>query len=304
MSEEHTSAPLLEEQMQKATRPTGPVLAIVMSFVFVMGGGAVVGGILHPIMNLGKSGGGGAQSFGVQFATTFGFALAPLLLLWWMRKREGRPFRTLGFWRSGMGTQLGRGALVGIAMVSIVVFGAVLTGNASLGSANASALVLTGVLLVGFAVQGSTEEIIGRGFVLQSAALKWGIPAAMVTQTLVFAAMHGANPGVGLVPIMNLLLVAVFLGFWALAENGLWGVCAFHTIWNWSLGNFWGSKVSGQEIETAFLQFRPTAGSSDLLTGGAFGAEGSLLTTLVLAVGTAVAYRAYRQDRAQRAQRI
>ncbi|WP_162872861.1 CPBP family intramembrane glutamic endopeptidase [Austwickia chelonae] len=286
--------------MSTAERPTGPVLSVVLGVVLLMAAIGLFGGVISVMTGVGKGDSGGSQNFAAQFAGTYTFAFGAAALFLWMKYRERRSFINLGFWNDQVGYRIGRGMLIGIAMTSVVVLSTALVGQATFGSANFSALLPTGLLLIGFLIQGSTEEIFGRGLVLQGVALKWGVPIAMTVQTIYFSLMHGANPGVGLIPLVNLILVGVFLGFWALAENSLWGVCAFHGFWNWSLGNFWGSKVSGQEIQTAFLQFRPTEGASDLLTGGAFGAEGSLITTLVLAAGTAIAYRAYRRDRAAR----
>ncbi|GAB78382.1 hypothetical protein AUCHE_08_06300 [Austwickia chelonae NBRC 105200] len=286
--------------MGRAERPTGPVLSVVLGVVLVMGAIGGIGGVITAVTGIGTQEQGAPMSFGTQFLGTYIFIFGIALLFWWMKKRERRSFVTLGFWGDQMGYQIVRGLIIGIVMTTVVVLAAAITGQATLGEANFSALVPTVILLGGFLIQGGAEEIFGRGFVMQGVALKWGVPIAMTVQTIYFALMHGANPGVGLIPLTNLVLVGVLLGYWALAENSLWGVCAFHGFWNWSLGNFWGSKVSGQEIQSAFLQFRPTEGASDLITGGSFGAEGSLVTTFVLAIGTAVAYRAYRRDRAAR----
>jgi uncharacterized protein len=59
-------------------------------------------------------------------------------------------------------------------------------------------------------------------------------------------------------------------------------------VWNWTQGNVWGLLVSGQPIATSLLSTRPVDGSSVLLTGGGFGPEGSVTTTVVLVVGIAV----------------
>ena len=71
--------------------------------------------------------------------------------------------------------------------------------------------------------------------------------------------------------------------------DDIWGTSAVHSIWNCTQGNLYGISVSGtNEVESVMK----TVASSDskLLTGGDFGIEGSIFTTVVLLAATALVY--------------
>ncbi|MCP3803244.1 CPBP family intramembrane metalloprotease [Allokutzneria sp. A3M-2-11 16] len=256
----------------------------------------VVGGAVGYLLGLplfGQAGPDSAALSGQLFGLLVPFGSAVAAVYFWIRLRERRSFRTVGFQTSPKNALVG--ACVGFAMFVLVVLITVTTGQMRFevwgnGHLVNSALI-GGVLLafVGFAVQGSAEEILCRGFVLQALYRKWGLLAAVIVQSLLFVAMHLTNPsGVKPLAVLNLFLFGLFTAAWALYEGGLWGVCAMHAVWNWTQGNVFGVLVSGTEVRTSLLHTRPAEGSNDLLTGGGFGLEASLVTSAVLIVGTAV----------------
>ncbi|WP_033376505.1 CPBP family intramembrane glutamic endopeptidase [Actinopolyspora halophila] len=221
-----------------------------------------------------------------QLALTGGLLVGILALGAWLTGKERRPFSSVGFPPvRGVLRSLLLGAVVALLAVTLLVFLGVLTGRLVL--ERESSYVVGAVLvlpaLLGFAVQASSEEILVRGYLVQITWRKWGLGAAVCAQAVVFTLLHGLNTGFGLLPLVNLLLISLVLVFWALAEGGLWGVCAFHAVWNWCQGNVYGIEVSGMTLTTTLFQTEPASTGSRLLTGGDFGLEGGLITTLVLA---------------------
>ena len=89
-------------------------------------------------------------------------------------------------------------------------------------------------------------------------------------------------------------LVGVFLAMLVLKSGRLWTSIGFHIAWNFTQGCIVGFPVSGMGTSSLFTM---ELSGSQLLTGGAFGAEGSILTTVVVAVGIAVLYRGDRIGR-------
>jgi uncharacterized protein len=279
-----------------ATRPTGPVLAIVMALVlFALGGG--VGAVLTGVPKAGEEGG-----FAAVLGTTLGSFLPGLLLLFaWVKWKEGRGIRTLGFQSPRPFRSILLGAVVALVMFSVPVLLNIGSGQMTVVAAGGelvqwSQLGAVLVLLGGFLVQGGTEEVFNRGYLLQTVNRKWGITAAVIVQVVFFDVLHLANAGAGhVLPIVNLTLISVFLAFWALTEGGLWAVCAFHGVWNWTQGNVYGIRVSGNTIENSLLDTEEKAGANALLTGGTFGIEGSILVTAILLLGSVVAFVAWRR---------
>ena len=69
--------------------------------------------------------------------------------------------------------------------------------------------------------------------------------------------------------------------------DNIWGVCGIHSVWNFTQGNLYGISVSGSGQSESI--FRTSQNSSHaFLTGGEFGIEGSIATTIVLLTGTAI----------------
>ena len=292
----HTRPNLLLDGMEKAARPSGPILSIVMALV-TFGVGSAMGFVI--MKAAGDSEKGGLQATLV--ALLGGFVPALLLLFVWVRWKEGRSPVTLGFQTPRAGRSIGFGAVLALVMFSVPVVLNVVSGHMHFVAHDGawvrwSQLGAVLVLLIGFTVQGSTEEVFGRGYLLQAVNRKWGLASAIVVQSLFFTALHLGNPGMlRPLPIVNLILVSVFLSFWAVKEGGLVAVCAWHAVWNWTQGNVFGIRVSGQELSNSLLTVKETSRASSFLTGGDSGIEGSILVTAMISIGIIFAYRAWRR---------
>ncbi|GAA2781915.1 CPBP family intramembrane glutamic endopeptidase [Saccharopolyspora taberi] len=296
LSERAKSPSPLLDGIFLARRPTGPVLALVVLLGCLFVGQAVALLVLALVTGAGAGLLEPRLALADQMVLMLAFGGTTALLWLWIRFREGRPFGSVGFLpASRVPQRLALGAAGAAVALSIPVLANVVSGQFTMDGpvpAQAAGVLLA---LAGFAVQASTEEIVTRGYLLQTTYRKWGLTAAVVVQAVVFTALHGANAGVGVVPGLNLALISLLLVFWALAEGGLWGVCAFHAVWNWFQGNVFGVEVSGMNLRTTLFDAEVATGSTSLLTGGQFGVEGSLITSAVLAVGVALAVIAYRR---------
>ena len=104
-----------------------------------------------------------------------------------------------------------------------------------------------------------------------------------------FGLAHSANPGINPLAMLNLILFGVFAALYIILFDDIWGACAIHSVWNFTQGNVYGISVSGSGNTESI--FRTTAQSShSFLTGGKFGIEGSIFTTLVLAAGISLLF--------------
>ncbi len=209
---------------------------------------------------------------------------AMILLVWaWLRWFERRPFWTLGFERVGAVWKYARGFGIGLLAFggSVAILGT--TGLASLDRVEAAATGGVLIVLAGWIVQGAAEEILTRGWLLNVIAARYRPWLGVLTSVLVFALLHGLNPNIGVLPLINLGLFALFAGLYMLWDDGLWGIAAFHSAWNWAQGNLFGLQVSGNEAGATLLQMKVLAGA-DLITGGGFGPEGGLAVTAVMVI--------------------
>lgn len=237
-------------------------------------------------------GGGGLSALGSALtlapAIALGYGLRILVIWAWVARFEGRGLRTLGFPRGQGVVRAGAGFLVGLGLFGAVVLVLFPTGSlvpdlSRPGLQGTAALSGVALMLVAWVVQGSAEEVLYRGFVLQALA-RHRVWLGVVVSSGLFAIAHlqaWASP----VALVNLALVGVLTCLYALREGGLWGVCGLHAAWNWAQGNLFGLVVSGQDMPGGVLVDLRAEGSP-WLTGGQFGVEASLVTTAVLLVGT------------------
>nr|WP_179724872.1 type II CAAX endopeptidase family protein [Saccharopolyspora hordei] len=283
--------------IDRARRPTGPVLGVAVVVVCLLVGQTAAALVLFPLFGASPTAArGGSMTLVDQLATMLSFLGIAGMLALWVRLKERRPFGSLGFLpASRVGVHLATGAVVAVVLLGVPVGVNLLSGQFDVAAVHTAQVGWAFVALVGFAVQAGTEEVLTRGYLVQVTYRKWGLTTAVVLQAVVFSLLHGTNPDVGAVALVNILLIALLLAFWALAEGGLWGVCAFHAVWNWCQGNVYGIEVSGMDVRTTVLTTVGAPGSAEVLTGGGFGIEASLLTTAVLAVGTVLAFLAFRR---------
>ena len=100
--------------------------------------------------------------------------------------------------------------------------------------------------------------------------------------TVLFALLHLGNSGINLVSVINLLFFAMLMVMFVMKDGSLWSACAWHSAWNWMLGNVYGLSVSGSGEKVTIIDLNTTG--NELISGGGFGPEGSLITTFVLSI--------------------
>ncbi|WP_374192058.1 CPBP family intramembrane glutamic endopeptidase [Bacillus sp. XF8] len=221
---------------------------------------------------------------------TFGGAI--LFVFLWVRFIEKRLFSTIGFWKDNALKKYLRGAFIGLIFITIPVFILVLSGFVTLHIQQISSTVILGILgsLIAFLVQGAAEEIVVRGWLFPVISVRSRIWIGVVVTSFLFGLLHLLNTGITILSMSNIILVGVFAAFYVLKENSLWGICAWHSIWNWAQYNIYGFAVSGITIYSTPL-FKSTTSGPESLHGGAFGIEGSVITTIMFAVASIVLWR-------------
>lgn len=144
-----------------------------------------------------------------------------------------------------------------------------------------------------FAVVAVGEEIVFRGVLFRWIDEKWGFPWALVVSGLVFGLVHWTNPGGTLWAGIAIAIEAgLLLGAAYKWSGNLWFPIGIHWAWNFSQGNLFGFKVSGQDAGVSLLQAQIEG--PDWITGGVFGAEASVIAVVVGAVVSAwFIYRIY-----------
>jgi membrane protease YdiL (CAAX protease family) len=175
-------------------------------------------------------------------------------------------------------------------MISLVVLIQSLAGGTTINIARAPALeasyeVLGALLLFGLAA--SFEEILFRGYPLQTLLRSLPSAAAVVIAALLFAIAHSNNPSPTMLSTVNTFFAGIWLGVAYLKTRSLWFPSGLHIGWNWTMGALYGLPVSGLHVPARPLLSAESA-EPIWLTGGVYGPEGGVAATLVLLCGTLV----------------
>ncbi len=221
----------------------------------------------------------------------FGTATASVAVILWVRLFERRSAITLGLTKRGAITDYFIGTVAGVLLFGGAVLVCVLCGVAEVRVATeAPSRWLLFLFLVGFLIQGMSEELLCRSFLMVTLSRKLPLWVCAITNAAVFSALHLLNPGISFMALLNIFLFGLFASLLTLRRGSIWMVSALHSLWNFAQGNLFGIPVSGLSGLPSPLT---TTVSSDhswqtLLGGGTFGLESGLAATLVLALGVVV----------------
>ena len=149
-----------------------------------------------------------------------------------------------------------------------------------------------GTSLLVFVFAAAAEELLFRGYPLQTltrANLAW---LGIFLTSVPFAAVHLNNPhAVPGFTFINTALAGVWLAVAYLRTRSLWLPLGLHWSWNWAQASLLGLPVSGIERIAPAPLLRAVNVGPDWLTGGAYGIEGGAACTIALLISTLVIWR-------------
>lgn len=194
---------------------------------------------------------------------------------------EKRTFMNMGFMKRHVCKQYIKGACVGAMLISALVWMGVLFNTFIFNGFNVNLDKKSIFLFLGgFLLQGFYEELVFRGFFMISIIRKNTIFVAVMVNSILFGLTHGFNNGFQVLALLNLILFGIFESIYLLKTGNIWGISAIHSMWNFIQGNIYGFNVSGMAQSQSIFIFKIS--NCEIFSGGTFGLEGSLLTTIVL----------------------
>ncbi|PID36619.1 MAG: hypothetical protein CR993_04545 [Rhodobacterales bacterium] len=268
------------------------VIAIVVVWV-------VAGGILEAVIQNYVTRHYGVQDMSyitiIHNVITTGFSL--LVVLLGARFLLRHSFGSLGFSAQNLLGHYGKGIVIGLAMFSFCVLVGVFLGTQTVSLNDQS--IAWGMWLAFFGlffVQGLSEEVMFRSFLLPEISARFGLLAGLIGSNILFALFHAGNAGSGTLPVVNMFLFGLVMSILYYYTQSIWVSGAVHSIWNFAEGNIYGISISGHEVSNETL-FKSRFSGSEWLTGGAFGLEGGLICSFGLIVAGAVLIYVYRGRR-------
>ena len=204
---------------------------------------------------------------------------------------ERRSPLSLGFSKKNAPLEYAGGLLGGLLLFSFPILLCLLTGALTLSATALPSWGMVGLFLVSFLVQGLSEELLCRSYLMVSLSRSLPPWLCVTTNALLFSLLHLGNPNVSGLAILNIFLFGVFASLLTLRRGSIWMVAGLHSMWNFAQGNLFGIPVSGLDGLPSPLTATLTEGRwQSLVSGGSFGLEGGLAVTvtLILACGVAV----------------
>ena len=222
----------------------------------------------------------------------FSFVIILFLFIFWVKVIEKNALSSLGFVKRNWLKYLGWGIMFSLVQMGVI---ALIYQISGIGSFELNELSLEPILFIlglfpFWLLQGGTEEVATRGWLLTRIAARTNLPLAIAISSSLFGILHMGNAGVTFLSVLNIVLDGVLAGLLLVYTDSIWLVVAQHGTWNYVQGNLLGFQVSGTGADASIFSFSMGSGP-DWLTGGAFGAEGSIITTLVLLLSLAIVYR-------------
>jgi membrane protease YdiL (CAAX protease family) len=224
-----------------------------------------------------------AQPLGILMASALSIGLAMLITTaMMMRLYETRSFLDVGLFFNGIGAHhfglglaLGAGSSLAIVAVHWAAGWVRFERVAFLPHGFLTVSVWFGVLLIG----AMGEELLFRGYPFQQVIRAAGPWFSILFAAFLFAWMHSANPAFSRIGMLNTTVFGLLFGYAYWRTRDLWLPLGMHFAWNFTLA-IAGANVSGLKIKLMGISMVVTGPPA--WSGGEYGPEASLITTMVL----------------------
>jgi membrane protease YdiL (CAAX protease family) len=199
----------------------------------------------------------------------------------YIRRIEKRPVSTIGLSRGRIVRRYIAGFAVGVMLVGLTALPELLTEK--LGWKGFTPIVA--VYLAAFMIQGASEEVLFRGFLLSAMSRRIGVTWAAVLSSALFAVMHVVTIG-GVLDVVQIFMVGLLLAMITVRTNSLWMACGVHSAWNFTIGLLFPVNAGGMQVDYSVVSVGdPNAAMPDF---GFFGDPAGLIIIGIFAAVIAV----------------
>jgi len=210
------------------------------------------------------------------------------------RFADKRSFASLGF---SINKQAGLDLLVGIA-IPFILFLAIYLLESSMGwlkfnsfawQTASPAMVVSQTLryFVWFIFVAWNEELVYRGYIMQSLASGLNLILGILISSIYFGIEHLSNPNSNGMAVAGIFLAGLFLAYAYIRTGQLWLSIGLHLGWNFFESAIFGFPVSGYDRPGLF---HITVSGPEFWTGGAFGPEAGFIMLPITLLGAALIY--------------
>jgi membrane protease YdiL (CAAX protease family) len=193
-------------------------------------------------------------------------------------------------WQPASAREFVTGIACGAGGAVLIMIVALLAGMARFDAVATAPRAWMGIplLAIGMLFGSLGEELIFHGYAFQHLVRHLGEFATVLPVGILFGLMHMGNQNVTFLAVVNTMAWGVLLGCAFLRTRALWLPIGMHYGWNVAMP-FLGENLSGFTISVTGYELHWRTGV--LWSGGLYGLEGGLFTTLVVAGLFFVLYR-------------
>lgn len=234
----------------------------------------------------------------MQIFKYYGYSVFLIITILYCTMVEKRSLKSMGFNNRIYDFLTGVAGAVLLLFISVGLI--ILTGSIKCNGINSRInYIQMFVFFGGFIVQAAAEEVMCRGFLMTSLIKRVSLPAAIIISASVFAFPHifsifSEDLWCGLAGIINLYLVSAVFSLLVIKFGSIWSAIGMHSLWNFLLYNVLGLNLSGAD-ENLTSVFNMQVKAENLLSGGAYGIEASILTMVVLFLSSLILWFEYRK---------
>ena len=277
--------------MKKVTNHTGWIKSLLSFFLLFVP--QIFGGIFLLLLgfDLSKMSEGNID-LNMMISLEYSMIFTMVIMLWlFMKFIDKQPLIEIGFQTVGRLKEFNYGLILGLlimafAYVFLSLIGEIVFENYTF---DLQKIFLSIILFIGVSV---FEEVIFRGYMLKNLLESFNPYVALFISSIFFSLIHGSNPNVTTLGLCNIFLAGFFLGASYIFTKNLWFPIALHFSWNFFQSMF-GFKVSGID-SYSIIEF--TIPENNMLNGGEFGFESSLLSIIILIIGTFIIWNYFKKN--------
>lgn len=137
--------------------------------------------------------------------------------------------------------------------------------------------------IIGWMIQGFEEEFLLRSILMNQLGSRSKISLAIVGNSLIFSILHLSNSGFTPLAFINLFLIGIIFSLIFYMTDSIYISAGAHSFWNMAMANIFGIVVSGDVASPVTILNTRLKGNS-LVSGGSFGLEASIVTSLVFII--------------------
>ncbi len=240
--------------------------------------------VLGPRLARGASSTAAPIRLAVEVGSAVTLLVATAILVRWV---DRQPLASVGLARRRVGRDTALGLAGAVAWLGACLLPVAAAGWISIDVGGTFSWITLALAATALGANAFTQELLFRGYPFQLVLRRAGPAAAVLVTSLLFSAAHLPGLRREWLAAVNIALAGALFGVALLRTGNLWLPTALHAGWNVLLGPVLGLDVSGRPDLGAGWHVLALHGP-DPGTGGAFGLEGSLVTTVVTSAAIAL----------------